>query len=54
MTLSKCKLLLLVKMKLFEVCNLSFYFKRKVDTATMLIYYIKAQFIHLQVTLFER
>jgi hypothetical protein len=43
MTLSKGKLLLLVKIKLLEVCNLSlsFSFKRKVDTATMLIYYIK-------------
>jgi hypothetical protein len=41
MTFSKCKLLLLVKMKLLEVCNLSFSFKRKVGTATMLISYIK-------------
>jgi hypothetical protein len=32
MTLSKCKLLLLVKMKLLDVCNLSFSFKRKVST----------------------
>ncbi|CAH1365349.1 unnamed protein product [Tenebrio molitor] len=45
MTLSKCKLLLLVKMKLLEVCSLSlsFSFKREVGTATMLIYYIKAR-----------
>jgi hypothetical protein len=39
MTLSKGKLLLLVKIKLLEVCNLSlsFSFKRKVDTSTMFI-----------------
>jgi hypothetical protein len=43
MTLSKYKLLLLVKMKLLEDYSLSysFSFKRKVGTATMLIYYIK-------------